>query len=172
MAWTRDCWFHAIFGRDAGSNESVKLVTALLQVSAFPDNDVCSMSLNFWHRFARFLTDPVGRQSDAEGDPALLQIAWLGTRVKPSNEAHNVSCDYAELTEVTNGKLPQPSLTQAEQEQRLAIFVPAFEHLVGIIRGRVRYPDDYDQWHRDERSDFKRHRVAIGDTLLDAACES
>ena len=43
---------------------------------------------------------------------------------------------------------------------------------MGLIRGRVRYPDDYDQWHRDERADFKRHRVTIGDTLLDAACES
>ena len=53
----------------AGSEDSVRLVTALLQVSAFPDNDICSMSLNFWHRFARFLTDPIDRQPSVEGEP-------------------------------------------------------------------------------------------------------
>ena len=52
---------------DAGTDDSVKLVTALLQVSAFPDDDICSMSLNFWHRFARFLTDPIGRQHSIDG---------------------------------------------------------------------------------------------------------
>ena len=82
-----------------------------------------------------------------------------------------MSCHHADSPEESNGKLPQPSVNQAEQNRRVALYMPAFEQLVLIMRGRVRYPSDYDQWHRDERSDFKRHRMAIGDTLLDAACE-
>ena len=82
------------------------------------------------------------------------------------------ACRFADIVEASNGMASQPSVSQAEQTRRLAVFVPAFEQLVGLIHGRVRFPDDYDQWHRDERADFKRHRVAIGDTLLDAACES
>ena len=66
----------------AGSDDSVKLVTALLQVSAFPDNDVCSMSLNFWHQFARFLTDPIGRQS-VEGDRIPCGLHDMEAVVKP-----------------------------------------------------------------------------------------
>lgn len=58
----------------------------------------------------------------------------------------------------------------AEQSRRLELFRPAFEQLVGLIRGRVRFPDDFETWHHDERADFKRARIAVGDTLLDAAC--
>lgn len=58
-----------------------------------------------------------------------------------------------------------------EQNRRLELFRPAFEQLVGLIRGRVRYPEDYHTWHADERADFKRLRVAVGETLLDAARE-
>lgn len=45
----------------------------------------------------------------------------------------------------------------------------AFEQLVAVVRGRVRYPEDFDTWHRDDQDEFKRSRYAIGDTLLDAA---
>lgn len=62
------------------------------------------------------------------------------------------------------------AVNPAEQSRRLDLFRPAFEQLVGLIRGRVRYPDDLDTWHHDERADLKRARVAVGDTLLDAAC--
>lgn len=48
-------------------------------------------------------------------------------------------------------------------------FLQGFEQLVGVVRGRVRYPDDFDSWHRDDQDEFKRSRFAIGDTLLDAA---
>jgi len=49
------------------------------------------------------------------------------------------------------------------------VFVPAFERLVTLVRGRVRLPDDWDLLHSDEQKDFKRGRFAVGDTLLDAA---
>ena len=63
----------------------------------------------------------------------------------------------------------EPVVAREEAERRLTIFSPTFQRLITLIRGRMRYPDDFDTWHRDERSDFKRGRVAVGDTLLDAA---
>jgi hypothetical protein len=56
-----------------------------------------------------------------------------------------------------------------EYEQRLAKFRPPFMKLVTLIRGRVRYPDDFDAWHKDEKLDFRRSRYAVADTLVDAA---
>lgn len=35
----------------------MEAVNALLAVAAFTDDDVCLMSLNFWHRLSRHLTD-------------------------------------------------------------------------------------------------------------------
>lgn len=57
--------------------------------------------------------------------------------------------------------LPPPPIPQH--------FLQAFEQLVNVVRGRVRYPDDFESWHRDDQDEFKRSRFAIGDTLLDAA---
>lgn len=59
---------------------------------------------------------------------------------------------------------PRGSLPE-EQARRLALFSGPFERLVALIRGRVRYADDYDTWHRDERADFKRARYTIGELL-------
>jgi transportin-3 len=63
----------------------------------------------------------------------------------------------------------EPAISDEEQRRRVAIFTPTFERLVSLIRGRVRFPAGFEDWHRDERLDFKRGRVAIGDTLVDAA---
>jgi hypothetical protein len=35
--------------------------------------------------------------------------------------------------------------------------------------GRLRYPDGFEHWHREERQDFKRKRYAVADTLTEAA---
>ena len=40
---------------------------------------------------------------------------------------------------------------------------------MNVIRGRVRYPHDFDSLHRDDQDEFRRSRYAIGDTLLDAS---
>lgn len=48
----------------AGTAQGVEVVNALLTVAAFPDDDVCLMSLNFWHRLSRYLTDDASRSSD------------------------------------------------------------------------------------------------------------
>ena len=61
---------------------------------------------------------------------------------------------------------------EADRERRLAIFRPAFSQLVNVVRGHCRFPDNWRGLDRSERSDFKRARYAIGDTLTDAAGEA
>lgn len=113
-----------------GASEVMTPVEALLDVLAHPDDDICNISLNFWHRLTRALT--VGL------------------------EASNIFSEQ------------NPAISKEESKRRIGIFRPYFERLVISLRTRVRYPDDFDEWHRDERIDFKNGRVAIGDTLLDA----
>jgi hypothetical protein len=43
----------------------------------------------------------------------------------------------------------------------VALFTPTLERLVALIRGRMRFPDGFDGWHRDERQDFKRTRWVV-----------
>jgi transportin-3 len=113
-----------------GGTEVMAPVEAALEVASYPDNDVCAISYNFWHRLSRA---------------------------------------------VTVGLVPQPlfydapALGAEESQQRVVRFTPAFRRLVELIRGRVRFPDDYESWHTDEKGEFRRGRVAVGDTLIDAA---
>ena len=65
-----------------------------------------------------------------------------------------------------------PSLQNGGDQQRLELFRPAFSQLVALICGRVRYPEDWDSLHQDERDDFKQQRYGVADTLLDAAGSS
>ena len=58
-----------------------------------------------------------------------------------------------------------------ELRRRVAVFTPAFEQLVALLRGRVRYPADWESWEEDDRDDFRRARQDVGDALLDAAGE-
>ncbi len=51
-------------------------------------------------------------------------------------------------------------MSDAERERRIALFTPTLERLVALIRGRVRFHENFDSWHRDERQDFKRARQA------------
>ncbi|KAL4452442.1 hypothetical protein ABPG75_008104 [Micractinium tetrahymenae] len=105
-------------------------VEALLDVASHPDDSICSMSFNFWHRLARALT--------------------IGLHPEPLESEEGPVSD-------------------AERERRVALFTPTLERLVALIRGRVRFHEGFDSWHRDERQDFKRARVAVGDTLIDCA---
>ena len=49
-------------------------------------------------------------------------------------------------------------MSDEERQRRVALFTPTLERLVALIRGRVRFHENFDSWHRDERSDFKRAR--------------
>ena len=58
----------------------------------------------------------------------------------------------------------------AERQRRLTLFAPAFTQLVGLVRGRVAFPHDWNSMQEDDRDDFKHRRQAVADTLVDAAC--
>ncbi|PSC72289.1 transportin-3 isoform X1 [Micractinium conductrix] len=105
-------------------------VEALLDVASHPEDSICSMSFNFWHRLSRALT--------------------IGLHPEPLESEEGPVSD-------------------AERERRAALFTPTLERLVALIRGRVRFSEQFDSWHRDERQDFKRARVQVGDTLMDCA---
>jgi len=66
----------------------------------------------------------------------------------------------------TNGG---PLEAEAERARRHQLFRPAYVHLIQNIMGRLRYPDGFEHWHREERQDFKRMRYAVADTLTEAA---
>uniref|UniRef100_A0A1D2AEU2 Importin N-terminal domain-containing protein n=1 Tax=Auxenochlorella protothecoides TaxID=3075 RepID=A0A1D2AEU2_AUXPR len=118
----------------------------------------------------------------ATGTPQVMGPleAILDVAAHPSDNIASMSFNFwHRLSRVlTSGLQPQPigsggaqegALAPEESRRRLAVFAPVFERLVGMVRGRVRFPDLFDSWHRDEQADFKRARVGVGDTLIDAA---
>jgi len=46
------------------------LVQAMLDVAAFPDDSICAISFNFWHRVSRLLTSDF---SPAAGAPLQME---------------------------------------------------------------------------------------------------
>ena len=88
-----------------------------------------------------------------------------GCRVKRRCACHCIA-------HITQQKPPSAAWQETgteEARRRLAVFVPAFERMVALVRGHVRLPDNWDALHSDEQKEFKRNRFAVGDTLLDAA---
>eukprot|EP01018_Ginkgo_biloba_P002740 Gb_11037 [translate_table: standard] len=58
---------------------------------------------------------------------------------------------------------------EAERERRLTIFRPIFELLVSLVSFRVTYPQNYEDLSKEDLTDFKRTRYAVGDMLMDAS---
>lgn len=58
---------------------------------------------------------------------------------------------------------------ESEMERRLTIFHPTFELLVSLVSFRVMYPQNYEDLSKEDISDFKRTRYAVGDILMDAS---
>ncbi|CAG9460545.1 unnamed protein product [Pedinophyceae sp. YPF-701] len=113
----------------AGGAAGGELVEAMLEVAGHPDDTICAISFNFWHR---------------------LSVELCVPPPPPRDEA-------------------QQRANAEEAARRRAAFVPAFEQLVRLIQGRVKYPPEYEAWTRQERHEFKRARYAVADTLEDAA---
>lgn len=117
-----------------GTLEAMLPVDALLDVASHPDDAICAISFNFWHRLSCILTQELRpRPLFADDD-----------------EQHSV-------------------LSRDQSLSRLSLFAPAFERLIFVVRGRVRFPEDFDQWHVVEREEFRHARVMVGDVLGDAA---
>jgi len=75
--------------------------------------------------------------------------------------------DYESSEETATAQTRQ--LPAPEIERRRLLFAPAFSRLVSLISGRVQYPSDFKQWRKDQRSDFRKARYSVADTLVDAA---
>jgi hypothetical protein len=82
-------------------------------------------------------------------------------------EAHT---EKVEAAPVMKGLLWR-SQSVEEAKMRLKLFTPAYEQLVMLMKGRVRYPEDWESWEEDDRDDFKHARQSVAETLVDAAGE-
>eukprot|EP00878_Enallax_costatus_P020398 GHUV01021558.1.p1 GENE.GHUV01021558.1~~GHUV01021558.1.p1 ORF type:complete len:515 (+),score=87.61 GHUV01021558.1:142-1545(+) len=87
-------------------------VEALLDVTAHPEQDIYSMSFSFWHKLSRQLTIGV---IELQSQPSLT--------VPGSPIANNQAVNS----------------TAAEQARRREFFRPAFEKLISLVRGRMRW---------------------------------
>ena len=74
-------------------------------------------------------------------NPSTLDVSTLNT-------AH---------TKLTHS-LTAVAASDSERERRRSFFKPAFERLVTLIRGRLRYPESWSSWSKEEHIDFKRQR--------------
>lgn len=148
-------------------------VEALLDVASHPDDAICSISFNFWHRLSRALTiglhpEPLGAHACTEGRGGLCVgtggLGWgaccamagcWSAEPPPTHPPSHTTLPPAESEE--------GPVSDEERERRVRVFTPTLERLVALIRGRVRFHDNFESWHRDERQDFKRARcVAPG----------
>ena len=166
-------------------------VEALLDVASHPDDSICSMSFNFWHRLARALTiglhpEPLGapaggvlgvlgvehRQVGCRGVPAPGLALLASTPCRPACPSlphlrHTTALHAASHSPTRTRCPPRPDaraeseegpVSDEERQRRVQLFTPTLERLVALIRGRVRFTEGFDAWHRDERQDFKRAR--------------
>lgn len=60
-------------------------------------------------------------------------------------------------------------MSDEERERRRQIFVPVFERLVNSVMRRIKYPEDFDEMHREDKSEFFFMRGCISDCLRDCA---
>jgi len=58
-------------------------------------------------------------------------------------------------------------VSEEEANRRIKFFAPIFEQLVETTCRKTRYPDDWNDLHSDEKSEFKSMRAYVGDLLLD-----
>ena len=112
--------------------EAAAPVDALLAVANHPDDDVASVSYEFWWRLACRLLDTPGVGPDGSA---------------PADGAQQ----------------------QQEMARRLAAFAPAFSQFVRAAAHRVKYPEDFGQWKREDRLAFRKDRSTVGDALLQSA---
>jgi hypothetical protein len=93
-------------------------VEALLDVTAHPEHDIFSMSFGFWHKLSRQLNmTSLQQQQEQQQQP--------GSPVQPAAVAAT-------------------GAAAAEQQRRREFFRPAFEKLISMVRGRMRW---VGLWH-------------------------
>jgi hypothetical protein len=159
------------------SSQVRPLVEAMLEVAAYPDFSIASMSFNFWAKLARQLRPPRGR--DAVGSTrfsAPLAGGRRGGEVVDRGSRQVVRWPKSSLQHARPSACPlspspfllppplasappgPPDTVEFERQRRVEFFKPAFEKLVAQIRGRLRYPSEWSSWSKEEHMDFKRQR--------------
>ncbi|GAX77385.1 hypothetical protein CEUSTIGMA_g4831.t1 [Chlamydomonas eustigma] len=121
-------------------------VEAMLEVAAFPDFSIASISFNFWTKLSRQV------QMDSK---------------RPLHQHHNGSGVASSSMPSTRFSAPSSDL-DPERVRRAQFFRPAFEKLVTVVRGKVRYPEQWSAWSKEQHADFKRQRLDISDVIEDA----
>ena len=56
-------FFYFLLTWDKGSPDAIAIAESLLRVTAYPDDDIASISFNFWHQLAHLLTEGYNRKS-------------------------------------------------------------------------------------------------------------
>lgn len=129
----------------AGTPEVMRLVEAMLEVAAYPDYAICSMSFDFWYRLTKNI---------------------LGVREGPASVENDE--DMPATIEVISFRGGARTIAPDEMRRRIGIFTPVFERLTVSIMGRAAYPVDYNSLSRDDRVDFREGRQRITEVLNDA----
>jgi len=111
----------------------------------------------------------VGNVVQAVPEVVPLVEALVDVAAYPEDSIAAISFNFWHLLATSLCPRGSCDVTDEERERRRLMFVPAFETLVGHIRGRVRYPDNFTSLGKEEQKELKRNRYAVGDTLEDAA---
>ena len=75
------------------------LVQAMLEVAAFPDDAICAISFNFWHRVSRILTSDFSPPNADGAEPDINESGdtdLQGGLVSPSHRSSQLSCMTAD----------------------------------------------------------------------------
>jgi len=126
-------------------------VEAMLEVAGYPDFTICSISFNFWSKLARQLRPTAF--SPSRSSSMMVPVQDMASNIESAPAGEDLPMD----------------VSQAELSRRREFFQPAFEKLITLIRGRVRYPEAWGSWSKEAHHEFKRQRHDIADTLDDAA---
>uniref|UniRef100_A0A7S0WIF6 Importin N-terminal domain-containing protein n=1 Tax=Chlamydomonas leiostraca TaxID=1034604 RepID=A0A7S0WIF6_9CHLO len=127
-------------------------VEAMLEVAGHPDHTIASMSFNFWHKLAKALSSGFSPRSMTRG-------MSLGSGGRPGGS----------MMDVTAAETPEGESAAAESMRRRQFFAPAFERLVALIRGSVRYPAHQHTWGKEAHAEFRKQRYEVADSLEDCA---
>lgn len=124
---------------------------ALLEVAAYPDFSICAMSFNFWHRCVvpprtlRYL----GAAAVAVRAPSgVLASCTASLPPRGTQRTHALAPDIHNHRRLSRHLVASSNAAvtsaedAAERERRRQFFLPAFERLVQLIRGRVRWVGD------------------------------
>lgn len=133
-------FFYFLLTWDKGSPDAIAIAESLLRVTAYPDDDIASISFNFWHQLAHLLTEGYNRksvhassqQNDAECfrrnelfQPAYVQLIHnVMGKLKADKRCSHVNLNFTRLAEYSSISLlaRDPCLRTPSLSRRLSTF--------------------------------------------------